>query len=373
VSEAPLLRPIAERRELAAAVERWRAAEEIALDTEFVFERTFRPRPGLVQVAIDGEVALVDAVALPDLSPLAPLLADAAVRKRVHAGGADVALVRRLAGEAPHPVLDTQVAAAFAGLGGGLSYAAVVRETQGVDLAKAETRTDWTRRPLRPEQLRYAAEDVAHLLPAARALEARLAALGRLAWAEEESARILAASDETEAPWERLRGLGALPPRARAAARELAVWREREAERLDLARPFLLRDETLLALARREAVAADDLRRLPGWDARRHERHAESWLAAHRAAVDAASIQPLDPDPPRPGRAERERRERRSRAVADAVAEVARALALPAELLLSRKQRERLLADFDRGVPPADHLIGFRRELLAEPIARLAL
>jgi len=372
VSAGPPPTLIGDAVALAAAVERWRTAEAIALDTEFVFERTFRPRPGLVQVATVVEVALVDAVALPDLALLGPLLEDARIRKDVHAGSADVELVRRLAGAAPQPVFDTQVAAAFAGLGTGLSYAAVVRETQGVELAKAETRTDWTRRPLRAEQLRYAAEDVAHLLPAAHALRAKLRELGRLGWAEEESERLLALEVDGEAPWERLRGLAALPPRARAVARELVLWREREAERLDLARPFLLRDETLLALARRDEVAADELPRLPGWDARRHARYAERWLAAHRAAVESAAALTLEPDPPRPSRAERERLERRSRAVADAVAAVARELDLPAELLLSRRQRERLLAAHDRGISPAEHLTGFRRELLAAPLSRLA-
>lgn len=357
---------------LAALVERWRGVTEIALDTEFVFERTYRPRPGLVQLACDLEVVLVDAVALPDLTPLAALLAGADSAKYVHAGGADVALVERLAGVAPGPLFDTQVAAAFAGLGAGLSYAAVVAATQGVTLAKGETRTDWTRRPLAAQQLRYAAEDVSHLLPAARALRARLAELGRLAWAEEESRAQLERGEEAE-PWRRVKGIEGLPPRERAVARELAAWREREAERLDLARPFLLRDETLLALARRAEIAADELSRLPGWESRRHAPHAAAWLAAHAAAVAAAADAELPADPPRAGRAERERMQRRSRAVAALVAEVAAREGLPAELLLSSRQRARLLAALDRGEPAGDHLTGFRRALLAEPLSRSAL
>lgn len=366
----PLL--VASSAALAALVDRWRGVTEIALDTEFVFERTYRPRPGLVQLACDIEVAIVDAVALPDLAPLSELLAEAGAAKYVHAGGADVALVERLAGAAPSPLFDTQVAAAFAGLGSGLSYAAVVAATQGVTLAKSETRTDWTRRPLAVQQLRYAAEDVSHLLPAARALRARLAELGRLAWAEEESRLQLARGEEIE-PWRRVKGIEGLPPRARAVARELAAWREREAERLDLARPFLLRDETLLALAKREELAAEDLPRLPGWESRRHAAHAAGWLEAHAAAVAATAGIELPADAPRASRAERERMQRRSRAAAALVAEVAAREGLPAELLLSSRQRARLLAALDRGERPADHLTGFRRALLAEPIERLQL
>ncbi|HSM14878.1 MAG TPA: ribonuclease D, partial [Thermoanaerobaculia bacterium] len=142
---------------LARAVERWSRADEVALDTEFVFERTFRPRLGLVQVGDDRGIALLDAVAL-DLAPLAPLLRASAVRKVFHAGGADVAVLLTAAGARPSPVLDTQVAAGFAGLGPALSYGALVEALFGIVLGKHETRTDWLRRPLRETQLRYAAE-----------------------------------------------------------------------------------------------------------------------------------------------------------------------------------------------------------------------
>jgi len=358
--------------ELVAMAERWRGVGELALDTEFVFERTFRPRPGLVQLACDHEVALVDVVALPDLSPLAALLADAGRRKYVHAGGADVELTARLAGVAPAPLFDTQVAAAFAGLGSGLSYAAVVEATQGVTLAKAETRTDWTRRPLAAAQLRYAAEDVRHLLPAARELRARLADAGRLTWAEQESAELHRPDEEGDGePWRRLRGIDGLPPAARAVARQLAAWREREAAARDLARPFLMRDETLLALARREAVEPDDLVRLPGYDARRHRALLPLWREAHAGArADAAGAE-REPEPRRPSRDEREQLARRARAVAASVAEVAARHGLPAELLLSRRRQQRLLAAVDRGATVAESLAGFRRELLAEPLGRL--
>jgi ribonuclease D len=367
---------IAKPAELAAGVRRWSAANEIALDTEFVFERTFRPRPGLVQLACDGEVALIDVVALPDLAPLGELLESAAIRKYVHAGAADVELVRRLAGAVPRPLFDTQVAAAFAGLGSGLSYAALVQATQGVELAKSETRTDWTRRPLAAEQLRYAAEDVSHLLPAARELRRRLDELGRLAWAEEESASAHATLESLGegAGDRRLRGVDRLPPRAQAIARRLAAWRERTAERLDLARPFLLRDETLLALARREQTAPEELRRLPGYDARRHAQHGASWLdalAAAAAAVDASA--PAPPPLPKRSREARERLELLTRAIAEAAAGVARERDLPPELLLPRRLRQRLAEALERGDPPAAELDGFRRQLLADPLSRLAV
>jgi ribonuclease D len=356
-------RLLAADRELAGLAERLGGAPELALDTEFVFERTFWPRPGLVQLAGAGELALVDALAIRDFAPLRALLVAPGTRKLVHAGGGDALVLERLAGARPAPVLDTQIAAAFCGLGPSLSYAALVEAVAGRKLGKHETRTDWTRRPLSPEQLRYAAEDVADLPAVAAALEARLAELGRLAWALEESAAALAADPERERPenaGRRLRGLDRLPPGACAVARELARWREEEARARDLPRGFVLADATLLALARRGALAPPDAPRLPGFQPRRHARFVEAWRAALAAAVAAAATHPPEPAPRRSA-AERERLDR---ALAARVGAVARDLGLAPDLLLSRREREALLAGWDGEAPLASRLTGFRRALL---------
>jgi len=355
------------------AVERWSGRDEIALDTEFVFERTFRPRLGLVQVADEDGIALVDAAAL-DLAPLAPVLGSERVRKVVHSGGADVAVLLQAAGAVPRPLLDTQVAAGFAGLGPALSYAALVRELFGVELPKHETRTDWLRRPLRPEQLRYAAEDVEHLLPAARELERRLGELGRLDWALEDSAAMVereTADAPADEAWRRVKGIGRLPPRSRRIARELAAWREREAERLDLARPFLLRDETLVALARRQSLASTDVPKLPGFDPRRHARHVERWVEALDQARGTAAGPDGDEPATRPSRAELDAREELSEKIAERVAARAAELNLPPELLLSRRQRDRLIARRDGAPSLGAGLEGFRRALLGPDLDAL--
>jgi len=363
---APAYRLISERAELTGALGQWSESATLALDTEFVFERTFLPRPGLAQLASGGQVLLVDLVALPDLALLAQRLASESALKIFHAGGADVEILTRLTGVAPRRVFDTQIGAAFAGLGSGLSYGALIATLLGIELEKSETRTDWTARPLRSEQLRYAAEDVAHLEAAAEDLRRRLAALGRLSWAEEESATVLEEGREESTPetaWMRVRGLGRLPPAGRGVARALAAWREREARRLDLARPFLLRDETLLALARRDALDREDLPRLPGYDRRRHERHAEAWLAAHAAARRQPLSAGEDQDAP-PSRRDWRELEKLSKEIAARVERRAAELELPPELLLSRRLRQRLLSDWDGAQPLGERLTGFRRELL---------
>ncbi len=362
---------------LTAAAARWEGSPaDVALDTEFVFERTYRPRLGIVQIAVAGEIALVDAVRIPDLSPLGPLLADPGRRKLLHSGSGDIPILRRAGGGALRGLLDTQIAAAFAGLGPSLSYAALVQLLLGVELAKHETRTDWLRRPLSPDQLRYAAEDVEYLPAVAADLEERLRVLGRLEWALEDSAALAVNDGDTPDPavaWRRVKGLDRLNTASRAVARALAAWREREAERADMARPFLLRDETLLAIAKRDALDPADAKALPGFDARRHAHLVPRWVAALQAAraeVEAGTAPPEDPRPPADVR---ERQDALSVRVATLVTRKATELGLPGEQLLSRRQRDRAIETWLRdGGSLAATVGGFRGALFGPELDALA-
>lgn len=363
---------------LAEAVARWQASPaDVALDTEFVFERTYRPRLGIIQIAVAGDIALIDGVRLRNLSALGPLLADPGRRKLLHSGSGDIPILRRGCGVALQGLLDTQIAAAFAGLGPSLSYAALVKVLLGVELAKHETRTDWTRRPLSPDQLRYAAEDVEYMPAIAAALEAQLRTLDRFEWAREDSAALAANDGDTPDPagaWRRVKGLDRLNTTSRAVARALAAWREREAERADLARPFLLRDETLVALAKRDALAPVDAPTLPGYDQRRHSHFAPRWAAAlqeARAQVDAGTAPPEDPRTPADVR---DRLEAIGVRVAALVAQKATELGLAAEQLLSRRQRERAIETWLRdGGSLAAVIGGFRGALLGAGLDALTI
>jgi hypothetical protein len=242
------------------------ALDEIALDTEFVFERTFRPQLGLVQLATADEIALIDPVALPDLGAGTLLQAPqprAGPRRRRRRRRA--AARRR---RPPRPLLDTQVAAAF-GPRSALSYAALVEALTGVALGKHETRTDWLRRPLAREQLRYAAEDVEHLPAVAAELERRLTGLGRLAWALEDS-EAMAEGVEGSSP--RMPGGGSRGSsgcrRACAWWRALAAWRGASRAPRPARLPAARRDPGGAGPA--ATLTARDAVRLPGYDARRH-------------------------------------------------------------------------------------------------------
>jgi ribonuclease D len=363
---------------LAEAAARWQASPaDVALDTEFVFERTYRPRLGIIQVAVAGEIALIDGVRLRDLSVLGPLLADRGRRKLLHSGSGDIPILRRACGGALHGLLDTQIAAAFAGLGPSLSYAALVKVLLGVELAKHETRTDWTRRPLSPDQLRYAAEDVEYMPALAAALEEQLRTLGRFEWALEDSAALAANDGDTPDPagaWRRVKGLDRLNTTSRAVARGLAAWREREADRHDMARPFLLRDETLVALAKRDALAPEDAKALPGFDPRRHAHQVARWAAALQAARADAEAGTAPPEDPRAPADVRDRLEAIGVRVAALVTQKATELGLPGELLLSRRQRERAIETWlHAGGSLAAALGGFRGALLGAELDALTI
>ena len=361
--------------QLAAAVARWQSAPWVALDTEFVQESTFRARLGLVQVAAGDEVALVDAVRIPDLTPLAVIVSTSGTRKILHSGSGDLPVLRRATGAPLAPLFDTQIAAAIAGLGFGLSYAALILALFDVTLEKGETRTDWLRRPLSSEQLRYAGDDVDYLPEAAAELEQRLVALGRLEWALEDSATLASADADGPAPgdaWRRIKGMDRHPAAVQAVARELAAWREREAARLDLARPFLLRDETLLALARRDDVTLQDVVRLPGYDARRHSDHAARWIEALVAARQAVEARGPLVESPVESVEDLARRAALDEAIAALVARRAQELSLPPELLLSRRQRAFALDAWGGRGSLSAAIGGFRGALFGDEIDALA-
>ena len=161
VAHAPLLTTAAELTDLVTAI---RAAGRLAIDTEFVWERTYRPELGVVQIATDGVVAVIDAVALKDLSPLFPVLQDPAIPVVLHGGGQDLEIMAVLMGAPMRNVIDTQVEAAFLGYGLQVGLSVLLERVLKVRIRKDQTYTDWLRRPLKPEQVVYAEQDVVHLL-----------------------------------------------------------------------------------------------------------------------------------------------------------------------------------------------------------------
>lgn len=335
-------------------------ASPLALDTEFLRERTYRPQLCLVQLATISTEGCVDPLALEDLAPLAGLLTNPEQTKILHAAGQDLEVLHQRLGILPAPLFDTQIAAALCGIGEQIGYAALVERLFSVQLEKAHSRTDWSRRPLSREQLHYALEDV-HYLPEAHAiLEQRLADLGRLDWLREDCAAQLDPARWTPEPleaWRRLKGWQRLPPAAFPRLRQLAAWREARASRLDRPRRWVMDDDTLVALATRPPRNLHAL--LHGGVLPPGLRGAADEIMA---SIEAAEGDETDAPPAwTPMRGEERARFDR---LATAIDQLAASLELPASLLLSRAELERLA----RGQTSLDILSGWRADLLRTPL-----
>src|SRR3569833_1048425 len=258
---------IDDTRALAALCTRLRGTEWIALDTEFVREKTLYPILCLIQIASADTLACIDPLALPDLDPLLDVLNDPAITKVMHAARQDMEIFNHLRGELPRPVFDTQLAAPLLGLQEQIGYAALVDNILNVKLDKAHIRADWSQRPLSPAQLEYAADDVRYLAVLYPRLRDTLAAKARLQWLAGDFAELsnprLYACPPADA-WLRIKGTPRLRTRQLAVAQALAAWREETAQRQNRPRSWILRDENLLDLARLQPLGIGELAQVRG-------------------------------------------------------------------------------------------------------------
>ncbi len=225
----------------------------LTIDTEFLRDKTYYPKLCLIQMAGPGvEPGAIDPVEYKlDLAPVHALMADKKVLKVFHAARQDLEIFFQLAGVLPQPIFDTQVAAMVAGFGDQIAYNALVRELTGHALEKNAQFTDWSRRPLSNKQIKYALDDVLYLREVYEKLEKRLRDQGREDWADQEMAVLTNPRTYTFAPedaWERIK-VRSDKPEVFAILRELAAWREAEAQRRDIPRGRILKDETIADLA----------------------------------------------------------------------------------------------------------------------------
>lgn len=317
------------------------APQEFGLDTEFMRTDTFLPRLALVQIGWPGRTALIDPTAGADPAPLARLLADSERLCVMHSASEDLEALATWSC-AIAKLFDTQIAAAFSGLGAGLGYQKLVFELLGVEVSKAETRSDWLRRPLSPQQLEYAAQDVIHLPAVREELSRRLDQRGYAAWFAEDCARLLERARLREPdpqPQLGLRGAADWPLERQALLRRVLLWRDATARAIDRPRPWLLDDAHALDLSARPPADTDELaERCRGQRALR---------GAQRAELFAVLSAPLEeneldfvPVPHSPTHRERSA----IAAMKQAVAARATQLDLPEGLLCSRRHLESLLA-----------------------------
>ncbi|MEJ2298886.1 MAG: ribonuclease D [Woeseiaceae bacterium] len=334
----------------------------LAVDTEFMRERTYFAQLCLVQIASPESIWCAD--------PLSGHGVDAfwdALLARdwvLHSARQDIEVIYQTAGTMPAAIFDTQIAAALLGMPAQMGYAGLVRELFDVEIHKSHTRADWSKRPLRDEYLEYAAEDVEYLLPAYEILTDRLEEKGRLEWAREDAGRLLDPALYEVAEGEaidRLKGARNFRGRKRAAAARLAEWREAEAVRRDRPRQWILRDSVLLDIAWNLPESEQRLAEIEELPPKLVKRAGHELLeAVRKSAGDSRSYEP--PGPPD------ERQKGILKEMQSRVAACAAELDIAAETLASKRELSAVIVGGDRDSRLFD---GWRAEIVGNDLADL--
>ena len=342
-----------------------RGSPYVALDTEFMREKTYFADLCLIQVATNDVTAIVDPHAIEDLTPLWDVLSDPEMTLVLHAGDQDLEILFREIGSVPGPVFDTQIAATLVGLPQQVGYGALVEEVTGKRLEKGDTYSDWSKRPLTERQIEYALDDVRYLPGIYETLRARLAEEGRLAWLDGDFERL--ASAETYDPdpallWKRVKRASSLDRRSLGVLRELAAWREEEAKRRDVPRRWVIGDESLVEIARRQPRTRDELAAVRGVSDKLRK-------SAYNDVLGVVETGRAVPDADLPRLEKRKRRQLEIDGLVDLLSAVvklrARENSVAVPLLASRKDLEALAGGEREGSPVLE---GWRRAIVGDEL-----
>ncbi|MEE8210614.1 MAG: ribonuclease D [Acidiferrobacterales bacterium] len=356
---------VKDRAGLERICDRLRAERWIALDTEFVRERTYYARLSLIQIATPHRIVCIDPLAVPNLDVLLDVIYAERLLKVLHSARQDLEVFHDLRGAPPAPVFDTQIAAALAGNDEQIGYGALVQAVLCVKLAKLHTRTDWSARPLSDDQLRYAEDDVRYLRDLYKYFEQKLAALGRREWLTEECGRLTQSElyqNNPEQAHTRIKGGRALPPSGQNVMRAVATWRERSAQARDLPRNWVLRDAAIVELARQLPQSREQLEQINGLGRGTVKKWGEAilgaiaqGLAAPPALVNGDSNR-LDAE-----------QTRLYRAMVDIVDQRARELRISSALIATRRDLKSLVRGETNGALRA----GWRRQVVGDELVAM--
>lgn len=344
----------------------------LAMDTEFMRERTYYAELSLIQIASPAGNALIDPLALADLAPLAAVMHNTSIIKIFHSPDQDIEVLGQALGTYPKPLFDTQLAAAFLGLAEQIGYAGLVKQLCEVELEKGETRTNWHQRPLTDAQLQYAALDVTYLHAMYHQLAPQLEARGRLDWVFAEAEALIGKQQTMEDPnnaWQRLKGGARLSPSGQQVAKRLAVWRERRAQQRNLPREWVLKTKTLLDLARLQPTKLHTLQGVDGISQKSLPHIGKELLAEIATAQEQAQVQAqgeiIWQDHGTMPPAER----KQVKALMQHAAAVAERESMSAPLLLNRRAAETII----RSTQPFSVLKGWRAAMLQAGMKDLLL
>ncbi len=335
----------------------------IAVDTEFMRERTYYAELSLVQIASPWGNVLVDPLSITDLSPLSALMKAPGIAKIFHSPDQDLEVLSQTLGVFPQPLFDTQLASALLGQGDQIGYAGLVNQLLGIELSKGQTRTNWHQRPLTSAQLKYAELDVLHLHAMVEILKPQLEAKGRLGWMDDEVAAMIKKQQRAENPdnaWQRLKGGGRLPPQSQQVAKALAVWKEARAQKRNLPREWVLKKNVLLELARKKPQTRAQLKTVSDLSDKAIRGVGDQLLKVINSAMTDDAERVWD-DTDALTVAQR----KQVKAISTAVREKAESESILPALIINRMGVERIV----RGQPVEAVLNGWRLALVGEEIA----
>lgn len=359
--------------QLAELCARWRTQASIAVDTEFMRSETFYPIAGLLQIGDGQGCYLIDPLAITHLEPLRELFSDEKVTKVLHSCSEDLEVFQCWLGLVPTPLFDTQIAAAFAGLGFGVGYANLVRNVLGIEIPKDETRSDWLLRPLSQAQLKYAALDVAHMLIVYGKLLQLLKTNQRLEWVKSDCADVVAKAQQADDFGDAYQKVGfawKLRPQELAILRDLCVWRETEARARNIPRNRLIKEPSLWEIARRKPQDQEHLQRIPDIHQRTLKNDGSTILAMVKAQAESdPSTWPARLEPPLA-----QSEGPLIKALKQFVRERAEADNIPAEVLIRKKDYEAIVRS---GMKTGTYslpkrLLGWRYSLIGEGLLQVA-
>ncbi|MBT9099231.1 ribonuclease D [Methylovulum psychrotolerans] len=341
----------------------------LALDTEFLREKTYYPKFCLLQIATPEWVACIDPLALPDLDELFTALENPAIVKVFHSCRQDLEIFYQLRGKLPAPIFDTQVAAPLLGYQDNPGYAMLVSSLLNINLSKAHTRADWSKRPLTEAQIEYAADDVIYLCQIYQIMLQKLAELGRADWLKHDFAELsnpdVYAVDPAKA-WLKIKGKNKLSGRQLAIIQAISEWREKMAQQEDRPKSWLLRDELLFDIAKLQPETSADLAAVRGINENVVRRYGKELCQLISAAKNQPPI-PLHND----GRAAKKTQQQE--AILDILTALVRIRAeenlLNPSILASRKDLEDLLLLEDDNDCPLLH--GWRYAMAGEELLGL--
>jgi len=340
--------------------------DAVGIDTEFVRERTWRAELGLVQLSDGKRVWLVDPLSTGSLDPLATLLSNRDIVKILHAPSEDLDVLLYTTGSVPDPLFDTQIACAMLGQSLQMGYHKTVEWLLDLAIDKGETRSNWCHRPLRPAQIRYAALDVCLLPSMQRILTERLDRLGRTGWLAEDCARLLDKAmtpADPELSWKRLGGNGRLDGVSLAILQALATWRDTEAEKRNLARGFIVKDNDLMTIASKKPGSLEALAGLKLSYPKSVEQHGPALVATVARVLDqglrAKSPETLQPE-----------HRKLMNDMRHLVLKKASELSVDPALLASKRELENLiLLPADEPLP--ERFLGWRKDIITNDLVAL--